>query len=140
MDMQFLSFRVGEQQYAIDITAVQEIRRSDHVTAIAGSPPSILGVIELRGRVLPIVDLRAKFGLETGSTTRGAIVVLNETGGSKFGIAVDAVDSVLRLPHESIQGIPQFENGSVEERMFSGVVPNGSDLTLLIDVPALTAA
>jgi purine-binding chemotaxis protein CheW len=137
MNTQFLSFNLGHEGFAIEIDAIQEIRRAEHVTPLAGSPSYILGIIDLRGRILPIVDLRVKFKIARAEKTApGVIVVLNGIEGASFGVAVDAVTAVLRVDDANIQAVPDFD-GSMDERAFRGVVPQGDGLTLVVDVAQL---
>jgi len=124
---EFLTFKLGDEEYAIDILKVQEIRGYDAVTAIANSPKFIKGVINLRGTIVPIVDLRIKFGVGVVEYTPFTVVIILNLGERVVGIVVDSVSDVIALAAEAIRPAPQFSNkvgadfilglGTLEERM-----------------------
>jgi purine-binding chemotaxis protein CheW len=105
---EYLSFRLDAEEYGIDILKVQEIRGYDTVTRIAGAPPHVRGVINLRGTVVPIVDLRMKF--ELGPARPGAFpvaIILNLSGGV-VGVLVDSVSDVVELEPAQIKPVPSI--------------------------------
>ena len=107
-DREFLTFVLGQEEYCIDILKVQEIRGYESVTRIANAPDFIKGVINLRGNIVPIVDLRIKFRLgkvEYGGQT--AVIVLNVLGRT-IGMVVDRVSDVMSLSHDRIKPAPEF--------------------------------
>lgn len=108
---EFLTFTIGQEEYAIDILTVQEIRGYEAVTAIAGAPEFIKGVISLRGTIVPIVDLRIKFGLGKVEYTPFTVVIILHVDGRIVGIVVDSVSNVTALKEEQISRAPEF--GSV---------------------------
>ena len=124
---EFLTFTLGGEEYGIDILKVQEIRGYDAVTKIANSPPSIKGVINLRGAIVPIVDLRIKFNLGEPTYDQFTVVIILNVANRVMGIVVDGVSDVIALTAEQLKPAPEFGTsldtqyimglGTVEERM-----------------------
>ena len=106
--IELLSFRVVGQDYSVDIMSVREIRGSAKATSLPHAPAFVKGVINLRGTVLPIVDLAARLGLETeGNNDRNVIIVV-DLGGRTAGLMVDAVSDILAIPHDELQAPPEM--------------------------------
>ncbi|WP_323846761.1 chemotaxis protein CheW [Microbulbifer magnicolonia] len=124
---EFLVFSLGEEEYAIDILKVQEIRGYDNVTRIANAPDFIKGVANLRGVIVPIVDLRIKFRLSRAEYDEQTVVIVVNIAGRVVGIVVDRVSDVMTLGGEQIKPAPEFGVGlpldyidglgNLEERM-----------------------
>jgi len=127
-----LSFRLGEEEYGIDILRVQEIRGYEQPTRIVGAPPFVRGVLNLRGVVVPIVDLRLRFGLDANFDTATVTVVLT-LGGRTIGAVVDAVSDVLRLSAAQIKPAPEF-SGVVDASYIDGIatIDEGTRQRMLI--------
>ncbi|WP_417243690.1 chemotaxis protein CheW [Celeribacter sp.] len=105
--IELLSFRVGGQDYSVDIMSVREIRGSAKATSLPHAPAFVKGVINLRGTVLPIVDLAARLGLvNEGDNDRNVIIVV-DLGGRTAGLMVDAVSDILAIPNEELQTPPE---------------------------------
>ena len=104
---EFLVFSLGDEEYAIDILKVQEIRGYENVTRIANAPAHVLGVMNLRGVIVPIVDLRRQFGLPAENGTHTVTIVVN-VGHRTVGLVVDAVSDVVALSAEQIQPRPSL--------------------------------
>jgi purine-binding chemotaxis protein CheW len=135
-----LSFRLGSEEYGIDILRVQEIRSYEPCTRIAGSPAFVKGVVNLRGAIVPVIDLRVRFALENtdlGPST--ATIVLNVLG-RVIGVVVDSVSDVLALADGQVLPPPRF-NGSFDAAHITGIatVPQGERqrMLLLIDIDTL---
>ncbi len=128
-----LIFRLGDEEYCIDILRVQEIRSYESPTRIAGAPSHIKGVINLRGVIVPIVDLRLQFGLPDARYDSITVVVVLNVRGKVVGAVVDSVSDVLELSADSIKPAPEF-NGSVACEHILGVATTrqGDDERLLI--------
>lgn len=107
-DIELLSFRVGGQDYSVDIMSVREIRGSAKATSLPHAPPFVRGVINLRGTVLPIVDLAARLGLATGEDTERNVIIVVDLGGRTAGLMVDAVSDILAIPTEEMQPPPEM--------------------------------
>ncbi|AFT71664.1 Purine-binding chemotaxis protein [Alloalcanivorax dieselolei B5] len=124
---EFLVFSLGDEEYAIDILKVQEIRGYENVTRIANAPDFIKGVANLRGVIVPIVDLRLKFRLANADYTQQTVVIVINIGTRVVGIVVDQVSDVMTLTAEQIKPPPEFGIslpldyihglGNLEERM-----------------------
>ncbi len=94
---------LGEERYGLDIAAVFEIVRHQPITPVPGSPSSVEGIINLRGRIVPVIDLRSRFGMSRGSPTRASRIVVAETDGTRVGLVVDGVSEVLDVPEETVE-------------------------------------
>ncbi len=124
---EFLTFRLGAEEYGIEILKVQEIRGWEQPTTIANSPDFIKGVINLRGTIVPIVDMRIKFGLAEAEYNALTVVIILNVASRVVGMVVDAVSDVITLSGEQIRPAPQFGTildmqhivglGTVEDRM-----------------------
>lgn len=106
--IELLSFRVGGQDYSVDIMSVREIRGSAKATSLPHAPPFVKGVINLRGTVLPILDLSARLGLEMGQDAERNVIIVVDLGGRTAGLMVDAVSDILAIPVEDMQAPPDL--------------------------------
>ena len=106
--LQVVSFALGSEEYGVDITQVQEINRMVTITRVPQAPPFMDGVINLRGRLIPIVDLRTRFGMERAERTKNTRIVVTEIGSKRLGMVVDSVSEVLRIPVKQIENAPDF--------------------------------
>lgn len=124
---EFLAFTLGQEEYGIDILKVQEIRGYEAVTRIANAPEFLKGVINLRGIIVPVVDMRIKFKLGTPTYDQFTVVIILNIGGRIMGMVVDSVSDVITLVQEQIKPAPDMGTafdadyliglGTVEERM-----------------------
>ncbi|MFP5391237.1 MAG: chemotaxis protein CheW [Gammaproteobacteria bacterium] len=124
---EFLAFTLGSEEYGIDILKVQEIRGYEAVTRIANAPEFIKGVINLRGIIIPVVDMRIKFNLGTPTYDQFTVVIILNIGGRIMGMVVDSVSDVTTLTAEQIKPAPEMGTafnsdylmglGTVDERM-----------------------
>ncbi len=131
--LQLVSFTIGDEEYAIDILKVQEINKQLEITQIPNTPFYVKGIINLRGAVLPIVDLRAKLGItpkENDAETRIIVVELNN---SQVGFIVDKVNEVLRIPASITEPPPKIITGD-NEAIFNAVAKLEDRLIVLIDL------
>jgi len=134
--VQLVTFMLGDEEYGIDILSVQEILRMVEITQVPKSQEVIEGVINLRGRVIPVLDMRKKFGLpETDDRDDRKIMVIN-VGGLTAGIVVDSVSEVLRLPAENIDETPAMVSGGSSE-FIKGVGKLDDRLIILLDLERL---
>jgi purine-binding chemotaxis protein CheW len=113
---ELISFRIGEQEFCVDIMAVREIRGWTAATALPQSPPFVRGVINLRGAVLPIVDLAARLGFACAEVSARHVIIVAQIGPQFVGLLVDAVSDILSVTDEAIQLTPDV--GSDTARMF----------------------
>lgn len=137
-----LTLRLGVEEYGIDILRVQEIRSYESPTRIAGAPPHVLGVTNLRGVIVPIVDLRCRFGLDANFGSSTVTVVLS-VAGRTVGTVVDAVHDVVALTPAQIKPAPAF-GAAVDARHITGIATlgegDGARMLILIDIQALASA
>ncbi len=125
--LEFLAFTLGNEEYGVDIQKVQELRGYDAVTRIANAPEFIKGVVNLRGIIVPIIDMRIKFNLGTPVYDQFTVVIILNIGGRIMGMVVDSVSDVITLTNEQLKPAPQMGSvvaddyllglGTVEERM-----------------------
>lgn len=107
-EMELLSFRVGEQEYSVDIMSVREIRGWTKATPLPHAPSFVRGVINLRGTVLPIVDLAARLGLPSGEESSRNVIIVVHVDGQTLGLLVNAVSDILSIPHDEMQAPPEL--------------------------------
>lgn len=131
-----LTFTLGAEEYAIDILSVQEIRGYDRVTAIANAPPFIKGVINLRGDIVPIIDLRIKFNLGHVSYDQFTVVIILNVGQRVVGVVVDAVSEVVSLATADIKPPPQLSS-TLDLAYLKGVATHGERMLILVDIDKL---
>ena len=137
---QYLSFFLGGEEYATDILTVQEIKGWDTVTRVPYSPDYILGVINLRGSIVPVIDLRVRFSLEKALFDAATVVIVVHVAGTRgeriVGIVVDAVSDVYTVPSESIQPPPDVM-GSVDHMFVVGLANLDNKLIIILDIERL---
>ena len=136
---EFLSFILGEEHYALDIMSVKEIRGYEAVTKIANAPPFIKGVINLRGDIVPIVDLRLKFEVGEAIYNEFTVVIMLNIAGRIVGVVVDGVSDVIKLKNDEIRPPPEF--GVVfDSRYLLGLAPVNEQMVILIDIENLISS
>ncbi|MDI9854934.1 chemotaxis protein CheW [Comamonas sp. 17RB] len=136
-----LTFRLGEEEYGIDILRVQEIRSYETPTRIAHAPAFIKGVIDLRGVIVPIVDLRLKLACASCEYTPFTVVIILNVAQSVMGVVVDAVADVVQIPHEALRPAPQFQGQSQEDGAFiKGIAKVGERMLIVVDIAAMLTA
>ena len=131
-----LTFSLGEQNYALDIIKVQEIRGYEPVTQLANLPGYIKGVINLRGSIVPIVDLRIKLGLTTANYSATTVVVILSLAERLIGIVVDAVSDVMEITQEQIKPPPEL-GSRIDIRYLLGMVTFDERMVALVDIESL---
>ena len=133
---EFLSFKLGAEEYGIDILKVQEIRSYEHPTRIANAPSFVKGVVNLRGVIVPLVDLRLKFGLDQAEYNDFTVVIVLNVARRIVGVVVDSVSDVLQLAAEHIKPAPQF-NGAIDGGFITGIGSIQDRMMILMDIEAL---
>ncbi|NBZ86881.1 chemotaxis protein CheW [Stagnihabitans tardus] len=135
-EVEFVTFSAGDQSFSIEITQVREIRRWSPVTALPHAPQEVLGVMNLRGSVIPIYDLAARFGLgQTPENPRNVIVVAMH-GGQTVGLLVEAVSEILSVSRDQIQETPDIRS-EMARQSITGVIPIEAGMTRVIDLGAV---
>jgi len=136
---EYLTFRLGAEEYAIDILKVQEIRGYEPPTVIAYAPPFIKGVINLRGIIVPIVDLRIKFGLGDAEYTPFTVVIILNVAQRVIGIVVDSVSDVTSLTRGQIRAAPDF-SASFDTRYILGLASIEKRMLIVTDIERLMSS
>ena len=133
---EFLTFRLGAEEYGIDILRVQEIRSYEEPTRIANAPHFIKGVVNLRGVIVPVVDLRIKLGCEKVEYNGFTVVIVLNVRGRVVGAVVDSVSDVLELASELIKPAPEM-NTSMDTSFITGIASVGERMLILMDIESL---
>jgi purine-binding chemotaxis protein CheW len=133
---EYLTFTLGSEEYAIDILKVQEIRGYEQPTLIANAPPFIKGVINLRGIIVPVVDLRIKFNLGKIEYTPFTVVIILNVARRVIGVVVDSVSDVISLTPAQIRPAPDF-SGTFDTRYIQGLATQGTRMMIVTDIERL---
>ncbi len=134
---EFLSFRLGGEEYGIDILKVQEIRGYEVPTRIANAPEAVLGVLDLRGVIVPVIDMRLKFHLEDSPYNSQTVTIVLTVGGRVVGMVVDSVSAVIALGAEQIRPAPEFRAAAVTDHLIGIASPDPDhpeQLIILMDI------
>jgi purine-binding chemotaxis protein CheW len=137
---EYLTFRLGKEEYGIDILRVQEIRSYEEPTRIVNAPAFIKGVIDLRGVVVPIVDLRLKLNTPSAEYNDFTVVIVLNVKSVVVGVVVDAVSDVVPLKHDSIKPAPQFDSGVVQSGFITGIASVGERMLILINIEEMMSS
>lgn len=133
---QFLTFHLADQEFGLELLAVQEIQGFMPITPIPNVPPHLKGVINLRGTVLPVIDLRLKFGLPPVDYSKFTVIIIATVSDRLVGLIVDAVSDVLSASQGEIQPRPDFGD-TIDTRFVSGMYRANERLAILLDLPQL---
>lgn len=136
---EFLIFTLGDEEYGIDILKVQEIRGYDQVTRIANTPAFIKGVTNLRGVIVPILDLRVKFAQENVIYNENTVVIVLNFENRVVGIVVDGVSDVLSLTQDQIRPAPEFAV-TMSTEYLTGLGSLGDRMLILVDIEKLLSS
>ncbi len=132
---EFLTFTLGQEEYGVDILKVQEIRGYDAVTRLPDAPDYIKGVINLRGTIVPIIDMRVKFHLDAKVDATTVMIVLN-VADRVVGMVVDSVSDVVQLSGEQIRAMPDVGTG-IDRRYLTGIGALDERMLILLDIEVL---
>uniref|UniRef100_UPI0035AE12C8 chemotaxis protein CheW n=1 Tax=Hylemonella sp. TaxID=2066020 RepID=UPI0035AE12C8 len=133
---QYLTLRLGKEEYAIDILRVQEIRSYEEPTRMVNAPSFIKGVVNLRGVIVPIIDLRMKLQLEKVEYDDFTVVIILNVRGTVIGVVVDSVSDVVTLGADMIKPAPQFET-TMDTRFITGLANVGDRMLIVMNMEAL---
>jgi purine-binding chemotaxis protein CheW len=133
---EYLTFVLGEEEYGIEILKVQEIRGYDAVTPIANTPNFIKGVVNLRGKIVPIVDLRIKFNLGKVVYDEFTVVIILNLSGRVVGIVVDGVSDVMALKDDQLREVPSLVT-SIDTKYIVGLATVEQQMLILVDIEQL---
>jgi purine-binding chemotaxis protein CheW len=133
MEQQLVVFELANEHYGVEISSVESIIKMQEITRIPHSPAFVEGITNLRGLVLPVIDLRKRFGLESQVTSRDSRIMVVALGTVKVGMIVDAVSEVLRVPSESIEPPPSMTTTS-RANFITGIAKLNDVLVILLDM------
>lgn len=136
---EYLTFVLGTEQYGLEILKVQEIRGYDAVTQIANTPDFIKGVVNLRGKIVPIVDLRIKFNLGKVEYDEFTVVIILNLSGRIVGIVVDGVSDVMALKEEHLRDVPSLVT-SIDTKYIVGLATVEQQMLILVDIERLMSS
>ena len=136
---EYLTFRLGAEEYGIDILRVQEIRSYEEPTRIANAPHFIKGVVNLRGVIVPVVDLRIKLGCESVEYNSFTVVIVLNVKGRVVGAVVDSVSDVLELAKDQINQAPEMST-TVDTTFITGIASVGERMLILMDIESLMSS
>ena len=136
---EFLTFTLGHEEYGIDILKVQEIRGYESPTRIANSPPFIKGVINLRGVIVPIIDLRIKFNLGEPSYDQFTVVIILNIGHRVVGAVVDSVSDVIQFAGDELRPAPEF-GSMLDTRYIVGLATVEERMIIVVDIEQLMSS
>ncbi len=132
-NLQLVVFNIGKELYGVGIDAVHEIVKVPDITAVPDAPPFLEGVINLRGKIVPVVDLRKRMKLEGREKTKSSRVLITENDGRLIGLLVDAVSEVLKVTPESVEAPPEMIS-SIGVQYITGVAKTEGRLIILLDL------
>ena len=133
----YMFFRIGTESYGIGIRHVIEIVELQRISAVPDMPAYVKGVINLRGKVIPVVDLRLRFSMEERVYDDRTCIVVSEIDGVSLGFIVDTVEEVLEIPENQVEPAPRFRTVSGKERYIAGMGKVGEHVKILLDVEKL---
>jgi purine-binding chemotaxis protein CheW len=136
---EFLAFKLGDEEYGIDILRVQEIRSYEVPTRIANAPAFIKGVVNLRGVIVPIVDMRLKFNLDSANYDSFTVVIVLNIASRIVGMVVDAVSDVITLTPEQLRPVPEF-NSNIDADHLLAIGAIDDRMLILVDIEKLMAS
>ena len=134
--IQLVTFRLKDETYGINVMQVQEVLRVTEIAPVPGAPPYVLGIINLRGNVVTVIDTRTRFGLPTTELDDSSRIVIIESEDQVVGILVDSVAEVVELRHSEIDSAPNIGNEE-SARYIQGVASRDEDLLIVVDLNKL---
>lgn len=135
--IQLVSFNLEKEEYGVDVLKVREIIRMSNVTRVPNTPGYVEGVINLRGKVIPIISMRRKFNLNEVENDKQTRIMVMDVDGQLMGFVVDAVSEVIRISGAEIQPPPAAVAGGVDQECIGGVVNQEQRLLMLLDLERL---
>jgi purine-binding chemotaxis protein CheW len=134
--LQIVVCELADEHYGLDIAKVFEIIRHQPITAVPRSPQFVKGVINLRGRIIPVVDLRERFGMPQAEPTKETRIVVAESATTRVGLIVDSVSEVMLVPADAVEATPEVAAGADAEYL-RGIANLGDRLVLLLELAGL---
>jgi purine-binding chemotaxis protein CheW len=130
---QYLTFRLSQEEYGVEILKVQEIKGYSAITPIPNTPPYVKGVMNLRGTIVPVVDLRSRFSMDEAEYNQFTVIIVVKVGAKVMGLIVDAVSDVLSIARGDLQATPDF-GAEVDARYIAGMAKAADKLVVLLDI------
>ena len=135
-EFQVVVCQLGQESYGIDISSVYEIIRFQECTAVPASPPFVDGVINLRGRIIPVMDMASRFGRTRSETSKSTRIIVAGTNGMRVGLVVDAVTEVLMVSEDAVEPTPEVAS-CCDAAYIRGIAKLGDELVILLNLGAL---
>ena len=135
-EFQVVVCQLGQESYGLDISSVYEIIRFQECTAVPAAPSFVDGVINLRGIIIPVMDMASRFGQSRGETTKSTRIIVAGTNGRRVGLVVDAVTEVLIVSEDAVEPTPEVAAG-FDSAYIRGIAKIGDELVILLDLGAL---
>ncbi len=132
--IQLVTFNLGNEEHGIDVLKVREIIRMSNITRVPNTPSYVEGVINLRGKVIPIISLRNKFNLSDAENDSHTRIIVMDMANELMGFIVDSVAEVVRIALSEIQPPPPIVTGGIDQECISGVIDHGERLLVLLDL------
>lgn len=137
--IQLVSFKLDEEEYGVDVLKVREIIRMPSITRVPNTPHYVEGVINLRGKVIPIMSIRKRFGLGEVENDKSTRIMVMDVDGELMGFIVDSVSEVIRISEQEIQPPPPVATGGLDQECMSGVVNQPERLLVLLDLEKMSS-
>ncbi len=137
--IQLVSFKLEQEEYGVNVLKVREIIRMPSITRVPNTPHYIEGVINLRGKVIPIISMRKRFNLPEGETSNQTRIMVIDMEGELMGFVVDAVSEVIRISESEIQPPPAVVNSAVEQECLAGVINQTDRLLFFLNLEKLVS-
>lgn len=132
--LQLVGFHLGSEEFGVDIAGVQEIVRMREITQVPRAPEFVEGVVNLRGKIIPVLDLRKRFRLPAGEETKNTRIVVATVAGRTVGIIVDAVSEVLRVDASAIDPTPEMVASRIDSTFLTGIAKLEGRLLIMLDL------
>ena len=132
--IQLVSFHLANEEYGVEVLKVREIIRMVTITHMPNTPHYVEGIINLRGKVIPIISMRKQFGLMEVDNNSQTRVIIMDVGGELLGFTVDAVSEVIRVSASEIQPPPSIASGGIDQEYITGVINHGERLLVLLNL------
>ena len=132
--IQLVSFSLDQEEYGVEVLKVREIIRMNNITHMPNTPHYVEGIINLRGKVIPIISMRKKFGLNLTDNNSHTRIMIMDIGGELMGFIVDAVSEVIRISGSEIQPSPSVAAGGLDQDCIAGVINMSERLLVLLDL------
>jgi purine-binding chemotaxis protein CheW len=137
--IQLVSFKLDEEEYGVNVLKVREIIRMPSITRVPNTPHYVEGVINLRGKVIPIMSIRRRFGLEEVENDKSTRIMVMDVDGELMGFIVDSVSEVIRISEKEIQPPPPVATSGVDQECMSGVINQPERLLVLLDLEKMSS-